>query len=106
MHNPLWDAHARSHLVWMVASHFLIFLLAIYLLWFKGMELLAASLSLCMLIGYDISVVLMPLYGGVLLGEGGVEPEPFGIPINIIHFNILKTVAVVKKKVILKPFFK
>ena len=23
----------------------------------------------------------------VFLGEGGVEPEPFGIPINLIHFS-------------------
>ncbi len=65
------------------------------------MELLAASLSLCMLIGYDISVVLMPLYGGVLLGEGGVEPEPFGIPINIIHFNIMLLLQLVSLLLIL-----
>tara|TARA_E500000081_G_C6023218_1_gene301175 strand:- start:190 stop:555 length:366 start_codon:yes stop_codon:yes gene_type:complete len=101
LYNPLWDAHARSHLVWMVASHFLIFLLAIYLLWFKGMDLLAASLSLCMLIGYEISVVLMPLYGGVLLGEGGVEPEPFGIPINIIHFNTMLLLQLISLLLIL-----
>ena len=61
--NPVWDAHARTHLVWMMASNFLIFLLAIYVLWFKHMELLAALLSLCMLIGYDISALTMPLYG-------------------------------------------
>ena len=83
--NPVWDAHARTHLVWMMASNFLFFLLAIYVLWFKNMELLAALLSLCMLIGYDISAVTMPLYEGVPLGEGGVEPKPFGIPINLLY---------------------
>ena len=46
LHNPLWDALARTHLVWLIASNFLIFVLAMYLLWFKNMELLAALLSL------------------------------------------------------------
>jgi hypothetical protein len=43
----------------------------------------------------------MPLYGGVLLGEGGVEPEPFGIPINIIHFNIMLLLQLVSLLLIL-----
>ena len=92
--NSLWDAHARTHLVWLISSNFLIFILASYLLWFKNKELLAALLSLCMLIGYDISVITMPLYNGVALGEGGVEPKPFGIPINLIHFNAMLIIQI------------
>ena len=100
--NPLWDAHARTHLVWMISSNFLIFLLAIYLLWFKNKELLTAALSLCILIGYDISAVLMPLYGGIPLGEGGVEPEPFGIPINLLFFNTMLIIQLISLSLILK----
>jgi len=102
LHNPLWDAHARTHLVWMIASNFLIFVLAMYLLWFKNMELLAALLSLCMLIGYDISALTMPLYEGVSLGEGGVEPKPFGIPINLIHFNTMLLIQLVSLGLVLR----
>ena len=47
-----------------------------------------------MLIGYDISVITMPLYNGVALGEGGVEPKPFGIPINLIHFNAMLIIQI------------
>lgn len=100
--NPVWDAHARTHLVWMMASNFLIFLLAIYVLWFKNMELLAALLSLCMLIGYDISAVTMPLYDGVPLGEGGVEPKPFGIPINLLFFNMMLVIQIISTSLILR----
>ena len=102
LHNPLWDAHARNHLVWMIASNFLIFVLAMYLLWFKNMELLAALLSLCMLIGYDVSALTMPLYEGVFLGEGGVEPKPFGIPINLIHFNTMLLIQLVSLGLVLR----
>ena len=42
-----------------------------------------------MLSGYIVSLVLMPIYGGVAIGEGGDTAAPFGIPINIPFFGIL-----------------
>ena len=66
------------------------------------MELLAALLSLCMLIGYDISAVTMPLYEGVSLGEGGVEPKPFGIPINLLFFNAMLVIQIISTSLILR----
>ena len=75
--NELWDAHARSHLVWMIASFFLIFILGSYFLFIEKNEVIPALLSLCVLLGYAISALTINTYGGVFLGEGGVEPEPF-----------------------------
>ena len=94
--NELWDAHARAHLVWMLATYVLLFFLGMYYLWVKGNELFPALISLCILVGYQISGITMPLYGGVFLGEGGVEPMPLGVPINIWHFSgmlILQLIA-------------
>ncbi len=85
--NDLWDAHARTHLVWSISSFFLIFILGMYYLWIKNDEFTPALMSLCVLFGYSISAVSISFYDGVFLGEGGVEPEPFGIPINLIHFS-------------------
>ena len=85
--NELWDAHARTHLVWSISSFFLIFILGMYYLWIKNDEFTPALMSLCVLFGYSISAVSISFYDGVFLGEGGVEPEPFGIPINLIHFS-------------------
>ena len=85
--NELWDAHARTHLVWSISSFFLIFILGMYYLWIKNDEFTPILMSLCLLFGYSISAFSISLYGGVFLGEGGVEPEPFGIPINLIHFS-------------------
>ena len=85
--NDLWDAHARTHLVWSISSFFLIFILGMYYLWIKNDDFTPALMSLCVLFGYSISAVSISFYDGVFLGEGGVEPEPFGIPINLIHFS-------------------
>ena len=94
--NDLWDAHARAHLVWMLATNALLFFLGMYYLWVQGNELFPALISLCILVGYQISGLTMPLYGGVFLGEGGVELMPLGVPINFWHFSgmlILQLIA-------------
>ena len=93
--NDLWDAHARTHLVWMISSFFLLFILGMYFLWIKNEEFFPAMLSLCVLIGYAISAITISFYGGVSLGEGGVEPEPFGIPINLLHFSSMLVIQVI-----------
>ena len=94
--NSHWDAHARSHLVWMLATNFFLFWLAVYHLWYRKEEVLPGLISLCILLGYSVSAITMPLYDGVFLGEGGVEPMPLGVPINIWHFSgmlILQLIA-------------
>ena len=93
--NDLCDAHARTHLVWMISSFFLIFILGMYFLWIKNEEYTPALMSLCVLVGYSISAMTISLYGGVFLGEGGVEPEPFGIPINVIHFSSMLIIQLI-----------
>jgi len=85
--NPDWDSHARVHEAWRLSTNSLIFLLAMYLLWVKGRELLPALLSLSIHMGFVGAAVLMPLYGGVPIGEGIPEPVPFGIPVNIFIFS-------------------
>ena len=100
--NDLWDAHARAHLVWMLATNALLFFLCMYYLWVKGNELFPALVSLCILVGYQISGITMPLYGGVFLGEGGVEPMPLGVPINIWHFSLMLIIQLIAFGLILK----
>tara|TARA_B100001113_G_scaffold126309_1_gene103119 strand:- start:2750 stop:3160 length:411 start_codon:yes stop_codon:yes gene_type:complete len=93
--NDLWDAHARTHLVWMISSFFLLFILGIYFLWIKNEEFFPAMLSLCVLIGYAISAITISFYGGEFLGEGGIEPKPFGIPINLLHFSSMLVIQLI-----------
>ena len=92
--NPDWDAHARVHEVWRLSTNSLIAILGLHLLWVKQKELIAALLSLCLIIGFWISVLLMPFYGGLPVGNGIDELAPLGIPLNIFSFVVVLLIQI------------
>ena len=92
--NPDWDAHARVHEVWRLSSHSFIAFLGLYLIWIMQKELLAALLSLCLLLGFWVSVFLMPFYDGLAVGQGVDEFEPFGVPLNITSFAVVSIIQI------------
>ena len=94
LQNPDWDAHARVHEVWRLSSHSFIAFLGLYLIWIMQKELLAALLSLCLLLGFWVSVFLMPFYDGLAVGQGVDELEPFGVPLNIISFAVVSIIQI------------
>ena len=93
--NPDWDAHARLHEVWRLSTNTFIAFLGLYLIWIMQKELLAALLSLCLLLGFWASVFLMPFYDGLAIGQGVDELEPFGVPLNIILFAVVSIIQIV-----------
>ena len=94
LQNPDWDAHARVHEVWRLSTNTFIAFLGLYLIWIMQKELLAAILSLCLLLGFWVSVLLMPFYDGLAIGQGVNELEPFGIPLNIISFAAVSVIQI------------
>ena len=92
--NPDWDAHARVHEVWRLSTNTFIAFLGLHLIWIIQKELLAAILSLCLLLGFWVSVLLMPFYDGLAIGQGVNELEPFGIPLNIISFAAVSIIQI------------
>ena len=92
--NPDWDAHARVHEVWRLSTNSFIAFLGLYLIWIMQKELLAALLSLCLLLGFWVSVFLMPFYNGLAVGQGVDELEPFGVPLNIISFAVVSIIQI------------
>ena len=87
--NPDWDEHSRVHEVWRLATNFMIAFLGLYLIWKKNMYVIASLLSLCMILGFMISVITMPFYNGLAVGNGIDELRPFGIPLNIFSFIVV-----------------
>ena len=87
--NPDWDEHSRVHEVWRLSTNVLIGILGLYLIWYKNKNLLPAMLSSCLIIGFFISVITMPLYDGLSVGNGITELSPYGIPMNIFSFIIV-----------------
>ena len=87
--NPDWDAHSRVHEVWRLSTNIFIAGIGLYLLWKSNYSLLPALLSVCIVLGFFSAIFTMSLYGGVPIGEGIDEPNPFGIPANIFVFLII-----------------
>jgi hypothetical protein len=87
--NPNWDEHSRVHEVWRLATNFMIAFLGLYLIWKKNMHSIASLLSLCMILGFMISVITMPFYNGLAVGIGIDELRPFNIPLNILSFIVV-----------------
>tara|TARA_B100001059_G_scaffold72937_1_gene70297 strand:+ start:23 stop:424 length:402 start_codon:yes stop_codon:yes gene_type:complete len=87
--NPDWDEHSRVHEVWRLVTNFMIAFLGLYLIWKNNMLFLASLLSLCMILGFMISVITMPFYNGLAVGNGIDELSPFGIPLNIFSFVVV-----------------
>ena len=87
--NPDWDEHSRVHEVWRLATNIMIAFLGLYLIWKKNMHLIASLLSLCMILGFMISVITMPFYNGLAVGIGMDELRPFNIPLNIFSFIVV-----------------
>ena len=93
--NPNWDEHSRVHEVWRLATNFMIAFLGLYLLWKKNMHSIASLLSLCMILGFMISVITMPFYNGLAVGIGIDELRPFNIPLNILSFIVVLVVQTI-----------
>jgi hypothetical protein len=93
--NPSWDEHSRVHEVWRLATNFMITSLGLYLIWNKNMLSIASLLSLCMILGFMVSVITMPLYNGLAVGTGIDELDPFGIPLNIFSFILVFLIQIV-----------
>jgi hypothetical protein len=93
--NPDWDEHSRVHEVWRLATNFMIAFLGLYLIWKKNMHSIASLLSLCMILGFMISVITMPFYNGLAVGNGIDELSPFGIPLNILSFIVVLIVQTI-----------
>ena len=93
--NPNWDEHSRVHEVWRLATNFMIAFLGLYLIWKKNMHSIASLLSLCMILGFMISVITMPFYNGLAVGIGVDELRPFNIPLNILSFIVVLIVQTI-----------
>jgi hypothetical protein len=86
---------SRVHEVWRLATNSMIAFLGLYLIWKKNMLSIASLLSLCMILGFMISIITMPFYNGLAVGVGIDELKPFGIPLNIFAFIVVLAVQII-----------
>lgn len=101
--NPLWDPHARFHVVWQVSSYAGAALLNLYLIWFDTASdenlLLAGGFAACMYAGFFVAVMTKSRYGGALYNENGYPPfklrlGDYEVPLepNLVVFSGIVTI--------------
>jgi hypothetical protein len=81
--HPDWSLHSRLHLVWSVTSFTLMGWYCFFLLWFSDMSFniranVVTAICLAINIGFLISAVTRPLYGGELADEIIGVPDLLG----------------------------
>ena len=59
------------------------------------MLFIASLISLCMILGFMISVITMPFYNGLAVGNGIDELRLFNIPLNIFSFVVVLVVQII-----------
>lgn len=77
--NPRWVGHARFHVVWQVATHVGIGVIALVLTWVPlgpaGWRIGAAmAIAGVVLAGFFLTAATMPLYDGELADPNGYKP--------------------------------
>ncbi|WP_328814104.1 hypothetical protein [Rhodococcus sp. NBC_00297] len=77
--NPVWVGHARFHVVWQVATHIGVGVLALVVLWVPVATLparfaIAGAITGIILGGFFLSVLAMPMYGGEIADSNGYRP--------------------------------
>lgn len=82
--NPRWVGHARFHVVWQVATHVGVGVLAVVLTWAplgpRGFRVgVAAVIAAVVLAGFFVATATMRSYGGQLADPNGYRPVPISV---------------------------
>lgn len=86
--NPNWEAHARLHEVWQLATNCLIGIFSLWLIWIKEKILPASILTMFITLGFMIAYFTRDSYGGSMVLSDGTEKVVAGINIGVLGFGI------------------
>ncbi|EML5474256.1 hypothetical protein RSM50_006969 [Pseudomonas aeruginosa] len=87
--NPQWEAHARLHEVWQLATNSALALLALWLTWRRQQIRLASLLSMLVTGGFLFAYFTRHLYGGSMVLSDGSEKLVLGINLGLFAFGIV-----------------
>lgn len=87
--NPQWEAHARLHEVWQLATNSALALLALWLTWRRQQIRLASLLSMLVTGGFLFAYFARHFYGGSMVLSDGSEKLVLGINLGLFAFGIV-----------------
>lgn len=87
--NPHWEAHARLHEVWQLATNSALALLALWLTWKRQQIRLASLLTLLVTGGFLLAYFARHFYSGSMVLSDGSEKLVLGINLGLFAFGIV-----------------
>ncbi len=92
--NPQWEAHARLHEVWQLATNSSLAMLALWLAWGRNDIKLPSILAMLVTGGFLFAYLVREGYGGSMVLSDGSEKLIFGLNLGAFAFGIAFLISV------------
>ena len=86
--NPAWEAHARLHEVWQLATNCAIGAFSFWLVWFRGNLRLSSLLTFFVTGGFLLAYALRGSYGGSMVLSDGSEKMILGLNLGLFAYSL------------------
>ena len=86
--NPGWEAHARLHEVWQLATNCAIGAFSFWLVWFRSNLRLSSLLTFFVTGGFLLAYALRDSYGGSMVLSDGSEKLILGINLGLFAYTL------------------
>jgi hypothetical protein len=86
--NPNWEAHARLHEVWQLATNCAIGAFSFWLVWFKANLRLSSLMTFFVTGGFLLAYALRDSYGGSMVLSDGSEKMILGINLGLFAYTL------------------
>lgn len=86
--NPSWEAHARLHEVWQLATNCAIGAFSFWLVWFKANLRLSSLMTFFVTGGFLLAYALRGSYGGSMVLSDGSEKLILGINLGLFAYSL------------------
>lgn len=93
--NPGWEAHARLHEVWQLATNCALGAFSLWLVWCKGDIRLSSLLTLFVTGGFLLAYALRDGYGGSMVLSDGSEKLILGINLGLFAYSLAIALAAI-----------
>jgi len=87
--NPTWEAHARLHEVWQLATNSALALLSLWLVWVRNNIRLPSILAMLVTGGFLFAYLVRDGYGGSMVLSDGSEKMLFGLNLGAFAFSLV-----------------
>ena len=86
--NPNWEAHARLHEVWQLATNCAIGAFSFWLVWFKANLRLSSLMTFFVTGGFLLAYALRGSYGGSMVLSDGSEKMILSINLGLFAYSL------------------